>query len=91
MLLKIYNDNDNKRHCSAIIYNEDKITKIIESSFDGNIRIWEFHSANLLKKIKVCNNDWLFGLCLWDNESIFVGCGDKTMKLIELKNGKEQT
>ena len=83
----IYNDNDNKRHCSVIIYNKDEITKIIESSFDGNIRIWEFHSANLLKKIKVCNNDWLFGLCLWDNESIFVGCGDKTIKLIELKNG----
>ena len=30
----------------------------------------------------------LFGMALWDNEFIFVGCNDKTVKLIEIKSGK---
>ena len=58
---------------------------MIESSFDGNIRIWDFHSAILLNKIKVSENGWLFGICLWDNEHLFVACGDKTIKIINIK------
>ena len=81
----IYNDNDKKRHCSIIIDNKENIIKMIESSFDGNIRIWDFHSGILLNKIKVCENSWLFGICLWDNEHLFVACGDKTIKLINIK------
>ena len=81
----IYNDKDNSRHCSATINNKEEIIKMIESSFDGHIRIWDFHSGILLNKIKVCDNDWLFGICLWDNEHLFVGCGDKTIKIINLK------
>ena len=82
-----YDDNDNNRHCSIIINNNNDIVKMIESSFDGHLRIWDFHSGILLKKIKICDNDWLLGLCLWDDEFLFVGCGDRTLKLIELKNG----
>ena len=81
----IYNDNDKKRHCSIIIDNKEDIIKMIESSFDGNIRIWDFHSAILLNKIKVSENGWLFGICLWDNEHLFVACGDKTIKIINIK------
>ena len=25
---------------------------------------------------------------MWNNECIFIGCDDKTIKLVELKNGK---
>jgi WD40 repeat protein len=60
---------------------------MIESSLDGNIRIWNFHSGLLLKKIKV-NNYGLFGICLWNRKYLFVGSDDNTIKLIELKNGK---
>ena len=87
-IYKKYNDNDNNRHCSIIIYNDEEKIKMFESSFDGNLRIWDFHTGKLLNKIKICENGWLFGLCLWDNNHLFVGCGDKSIKLIELKKGK---
>ena len=85
-IYNIYDDNDNKDHHSVIINTKEIITKLIESSMDGNIRIWNFNSAELLNKIKVCNN-YLNGICLWNNEYLFVGCNDKTIKLIELKKG----
>ena len=81
-----YCDNDNRGHFSIIINNDKKIIKLIESVCDGNIRIWNFHSGILLKKIKVCNCR-LFGICLWDNNNLFVCCEDKTIKLIDIKNG----
>ncbi len=86
-LYHIYNDNDNKRHCSAVINEKNNITMIIESSFDGHIRVWDFHTVILMKKIKVSDNTWLFGICLWDSDNLLVGCGDKTMKVIELNEG----
>lgn len=54
-------DNGNKsiessnNHISIII-NEQKL---IDSSFDGNIRIWNFHSAELLNKIKIGNVNFI--------------------------------
>ena len=83
-----YDDNDNKGHYSIIIYSDDNKIKLIELSDDKNIRIWNFHSCELLDKIKVSKNYSLSGLCLWNNEYLFVGCYDKTIKLIELNNGK---
>ena len=42
-----YNDNSKNRHCSLIIKNNDsdKVIKLFDSCFDGNIRIWDFHSG----------------------------------------------
>ena len=82
-----YCDYDNKAHLSIKININEDIVKMIESSLDGNIRIWNFHSGLLLKKIKV-NNYGLFGICLWNRKYLFVGSDDNTIKLIELKNGK---
>ena len=73
-------------HFSIVINNKNDIIQLIESSCDGNIRIWNFHTGLLLKRIKVSDN-YLHGICLWDNNYIFVGCQDKTMKLIELNTG----
>ena len=89
---KYLDENDFEYHCSIIIYkNDDKeIIKLIDSSNDGNIRIWNFHTAELLKKIKVTERGMyrLYGICLWSNEYLFVGCNDKSIKLIELNSGK---
>ena len=79
-----YNDNSNNRHCSLIIKSNDDKIKLIDSCFDGNIRIWDFHSGKLLNKIRVCDS-WIIGICLWDNDYLCVGCGDKSMKIINLK------
>ena len=80
-----YCANDNSGHISIIINDYDKDIKLIESSLRGNIRIWNFHSGILLKKIKI-SNYFLNGICLWDNDHLFVGCQDKTIKLVDIKN-----
>ena len=64
---KIYNTYEDiindKCHRSIIIYENDNIIKLVESSQDGIIRIWNFHSGKLLKKIYVNNRD-LIGIYL---------------------------
>jgi len=90
-----YNESDDyesKLSIIIIISNED-IIKLIESNIGGYIKIWNFHTGILINKIQVLKSDLnesfvsLYGICLWDNELIFVGCGDKTIKLIDLEKG----
>ena len=61
---------------------------MIELCEDGNIRIWNFHSAKLLKIIKIDGFDQIKCFCLLDEQNIFVGCADKTIKDVQLKDGK---
>ena len=41
----------------------------------------------MLKKINVINKK-LYGICLWNNNNLFVGCEDKTIKLVNINNDK---
>lgn len=99
--VKSYDYSDNKvyhKYCDSIDHEKDKsvhisitindfknVIKLIESSYDGNIRIWNFHSGDLIKKIYISEYQ-LNGICLWNNKYLFVGCHDKNMKLINLDN-----
>ena len=85
-IYKQYSDNDDKDHFCIIINENKKEIKIIESSYDGNLRIWNFHSGELFKRIKI-SNEGLREICMWNNDYIFIGCDDKTIKLIELEKG----
>ena len=81
-----YFDNSKGIHNSVIVNSHEEKIKMIDSCEDGIIRIWEFHSAKLLRKISVVDNI-LYGICLWNSNYIFVGCKDQSIKLIELTNG----
>ena len=59
----------------------------MESSNDGNIRIWNFHSGKLLEKIKV-SNCRLFSICIWNEDYILIGCENKSIIIVELQNRK---
>ena len=85
-LYHIYSENDNKCHLSIIVKTFEKNNNIIESSTDGNIRIWNLHTGLLIGKIKI-SPDYLRGICLFDNDYLLVSCDDHTIKIIELKNG----
>ena len=86
-LYHIYNSNDKSGHCSAVIYMDNfNNVKLIESSFDGNIRIWNFHSGLLFNKIGI--NIYLYGICLWNKEYLFFGSRDKKIRILELNSGK---
>ena len=82
-----YCDNDNTSHLCVIVKENklEKIIKMFDSCYDGKIRIWNFHSGKLLQKINVSDKN-LYGFCLWDDENILVGCQDKTIKLINIRN-----
>ena len=76
-----YSDNYNNNHLSIIISNteEDKV-RLIESCYDGNIRVWDFYSGLLLNKIKIGDN-WLYGICLWNTKYLFVKNANVTERI----------
>ena len=78
-----------KDHCSFIIKDKGKdVKQLIESCWDGYIRIWNFHSGILINQIRV-SDKFLFDICLWNNDYLFVGCSEYYLiKLIDLKLNK---
>ena len=67
-----------------IFYKEEKILKLLDSCCDGKIRIWNFHSAELMNIIDFyvrINN-----ISLLKNKYIFVSCYDYTIRLLNLKD-----
>ena len=45
-----------------------------------------FHNGDLLNRLIIKNR--LYGISLWSDEYLFVGSGDHSIKLINLKSGK---
>ena len=71
-------------HTYLIINNNDEL---IESCYDGNIRIWNFHSAKLLKVIRITKDRYaLRCFYLWDNKYLFAGC-QKRIEIVQLEDG----
>ena len=75
-------------HTCVVIHFSENILKLIESDEKGYIRIWNFHSAELINKIKICDEEEIRCLSLWNNEYILVGCYSN-IKLRDLNNGKK--
>ena len=73
-------------YISAIINVIGDKTNLIESSLDGRIRIWDFHSGKYLNNITVSESESLYGICLWNNNYLMVGCKNKNIKIIDLVN-----
>ena len=85
-IYKKYCDNDINSHCSLIIYNKEDKIQLIDSCRDGNIRIWDFHLAILLKKINI--GGYLIGICLWNQDYLFISGSERNIILVELNKGK---
>ena len=83
-----YNDgNEYYEHYKVIIYNKSDEPKIIAAGKERVVLIWDFHSTELLNKIKISdvNYDNIYGICLWNKKFLFVGCG-KTLNVIDIEN-----
>ena len=85
---KYWDPTNNNRavygHCSIIINTDKYMTRLFETSWDGNIRIWNFHQGDLINKIEI---GCLQGICLSSNNKyLYVGC-DNYIKIINLENG----
>ena len=77
--------NDGKLYNDFVMRNNKENTEIICLKRDGKIRIWNFHSGELIKKIGV-NSQFTSGICLWKNDYLFVACGNNTIKKFDLNN-----
>ena len=86
-LFRNYSDSTSVcEHVSAFVYKSGDMVKLVECEFYGAIRIWSFHTGNLIKKIDVCRRIPLVSMCLWNENYLLVSCVDNTIKLIDFKN-----
>ena len=85
-IYKKYYDRDDGAHCTFIIYKNENDINLMESSNSGIVRIWNFHTAELLKKISI-QNERIFGICRWNKEYLFTGCFDGKIRLIQIDTG----
>ena len=79
-----YYDNNNRPHFSLVCYKDEKILKFIDSCSDGKIRIWNFHTTELINVIDFgvrINN-----ISLFNNKYIFISCYDYNIRILNLKN-----
>ena len=87
-LYNIYSENfkiNTIAHIYLIINNKEEMIELCE---DGKIRIWNFHSAKLLHIVQVGGFYKIKCFCVLDEEYIFVGCADKEIKFVQIKDGK---
>ena len=75
-------------HMSAIVNEAKKQQILIESDGNGYIRMWEFHTANLMKCISSSPTLNLRGICLWNDDYLFAAGNDYQVKLFDLTQGK---
>ena len=86
-LFRTYSDgNSFCEHVSAFICEQGGIVKLVESEFYGSVRIWNFHSGNIIKKIDICRRIPLVSMYLWNENYLLVSCVDNTIKLVDFKN-----
>jgi hypothetical protein len=85
LLYKTYKATPQTWHMSALVFELNNIYQLIESDGNGNIRIWDFHQATLLKTIPTSGIN-LRGICLWNDTYLFSAGSDYNVKLYDLKS-----
>ena len=69
------------------INNEKTTLQLIASCSDGHIKFWNFHSGEMLQIIRVFGV-FLHSICLINKNYLAVGCGDKSIKIVDIKKEK---
>ena len=75
-------------HMSVVVNMTKEGQILIESDGNGNIRMWDFHTAQLLKCIIWQHSLNLRGICLWNDKYLFASGNDYQVKLFDLEEGK---
>lgn len=76
---------------SIIVYKDDTDNdnniKLVSSSFEGCIKIFNFHTGVLLKKIEK-NDTKFFGICFWNHQYLFCGSKEGSIYMADIINGE---
>ena len=89
-LYQIYFDKEGEKniHGNDIVDDSNEnLVRLIETCNDGYVRIWDFHLGEMLNKIKICD-EGIKSICLWDENTIFVGCDDATIKMVNINTNE---
>lgn len=86
---KLYKDNKDNFLSNDILINKINLKEIvlISADFNGYLRIFNFHSSELLKKIQVYNNLSLDSISLLNEQYLYI-LSFNGIELIDYKNGK---
>lgn len=87
LLYKSYKTTPSNWHMSALVNQLTDVVQLIESDGSGTVRIWDFHSAVLLKSIPLVLGYNLRGICLWNDKYLFAAGSDCHIKLFDIKSG----
>ena len=82
-----YYDNNNGAHSKYVIDDSKNIVKLFDPSEDGNLRIWNFHTGELLNKINI-SKQCLYDICFWDENFLLIGSQDKEIKIFDLNKNE---
>ena len=82
------NEKDNY-YTSIEVYEKEKSTFLSGLMFKSKyIRIWNFHKGEIVYKIKI--ESPITSFCLWNNNYLFAGCEDKTIKIYSIEEGEKK-
>lgn len=81
-----YEDGGVSHFCSEIYEYDENIVKIIDSCWTGDIKIWNFHTGELLNKIEIKYGS-IREICILDKDYLVLGCDTFEIKLLDLNNG----
>ena len=74
---------------NIIIKNKNEIVKLIGSTCDGYINIFNFNTTELLNIIEINSFNDSFCFCLWDNDYLIVGNNHYEIELINIEGDKK--
>ena len=91
----IYSDGEKEYRIfhNIIINDKEKIVKFIVIGNDAYIRIFNFHTGEILEKIYIKNDNLLnynmiYSICLWNNDYLLIGSSDNAIKIVDMNSGK---
>ena len=76
---------DNGMVNSLIVNDKENVIKIIEGNENNLLKIWDFHSGELIDTFYLYGG--VIGLCLWDSKYLLVG-RKEAIQLIDMVEGK---
>ena len=82
-----YYDDKNGAHFKYLIDDRKDIVKLFDSCEDGKVRIWNFHTGDLLNKINI-SRQCLYDKCFWNENYLLVACQDKEIKILDLNKNE---
>lgn len=81
---KIFKDEASTWHMSAFITELNETTYLFESDGNGVIRIWNYETVKIFKKMSVASCS-LRGIVLWNEKYIVAASSDKSFKFFNIE------